>query len=304
VPVATGSGADVAQELGEHPAGHVCSKAIWNRESTGFAHYSEYGWGLTASDAPGPATLKSTGSKECFSTTLQEALRLVRMTALFHPGRWCWIGGYAGAAVARGMFEHGLAGGLSALIPGKWFLTLTFIVIAPLIGLIAAFITMIVVYWLFRKSTPSHMDSWFRRLQLVSAAALSFSHGTNDAQKTMGIVTEMLVTAKIIHEFKVPVWVILAAHAAIALGTFFGGWRIVHTMGKRLTKLKPRTGFCAETGAAAAILRSNSRIDSCNLTNAFAARFLSSSARSSFFLATVETRSSTAFPTSPSAASM
>ena len=98
------------------------------------------------------------------------------------------------------------------------------------------------------------MDSWFRRLQLVSAAALSFSHGTNDAQKTMGIVTEVLVTAKIIHDFKVPIWVILAAHAAIALGTFFGGWRIVHTMGKRLTKLKPRTGFCAETGAAAAIL--------------------------------------------------
>ncbi len=98
------------------------------------------------------------------------------------------------------------------------------------------------------------MDSWFRKLQLLSAAVLSFSHGTNDAQKTMGIVTEVLVVSKIIHEFKVPIWVILAAHAAIALGTFFGGWRIVHTMGKRLTRLKPRTGFCAETGAAGAIL--------------------------------------------------
>lgn len=98
------------------------------------------------------------------------------------------------------------------------------------------------------------MDTWFRRLQLISAAALSFSHGTNDAQKTMGIVTEVLLTAKIIQEFKVPIWVILAAHAAIALGTFFGGWRIVHTMGKRLTRLKPRTGFCAETGAAGTIL--------------------------------------------------
>jgi PiT family inorganic phosphate transporter len=97
------------------------------------------------------------------------------------------------------------------------------------------------------------MDVWFRRLQLLSAAALSFSHGTNDAQKTMGIITEVLVTAKIIQEFKVPIWVILAAHAAIALGTFFGGWRIVHTMGKRLTRLKPRTGFCAETGAAWAV---------------------------------------------------
>jgi inorganic phosphate transporter, PiT family len=164
------------------------------------------------------------------------------------------IGGYAGAAVARGMFVHGPMGGFGALILGKWPLTLAFIVLAPLIGLVAAFVMMIAVYWLFRKSTPVHMDSWFRKLQLLSAAALSFSHGTNDAQKTMGIITEVLVTAKIIQEFKVPVWVILAAHAAIALGTFFGGWRIVHTMGKRLTKLKPRTGFCAETGAAVAIL--------------------------------------------------
>jgi PiT family inorganic phosphate transporter len=164
------------------------------------------------------------------------------------------IGGYAGAAMARAMFERGPAGAFSALIPGKWFLTLSFIVIAPLIGLVAAFIMMIAVYWLFQKSTPAHMESWFRKLQLLSAAALSFSHGTNDAQKTMGIITEVLVTAKIIQDFKVPIWVILAAHAAIALGTFFGGWRIVHTMGKRLTKLKPRTGFCAETGAAGAIL--------------------------------------------------
>jgi PiT family inorganic phosphate transporter len=164
------------------------------------------------------------------------------------------IGGYAGAAVARGIFEGGLSGGLHALILGKWPLTLAFIVVAPLIGLAAAFLMMITVYWVFRKASPLSMDSWFRRLQLISAAALSFSHGTNDAQKTMGIITEVLVTAKVIQEFKVPIWVILAAHAAIALGTFFGGWRIVHTMGKRLTRLKPRTGFCAETGAAGAIL--------------------------------------------------
>ncbi len=164
------------------------------------------------------------------------------------------IGGYAGAAIARGFFEHGLSGGFHALILGKWPLTLAFIVVAPMIGLIGAFIMMVAVYWIFQKSTPLHMDNWFRKLQLLSAAALSFSHGTNDAQKTMGIITEVLVTAKIIHEFKVPVWVILSAHAAIAGGTFFGGWRIVHTLGKRLTKLKPRTGFCAETGAAGAIL--------------------------------------------------
>jgi len=164
------------------------------------------------------------------------------------------ICGYAGAAVARGFFERGASQAFSALILGKWPLTLAFIVVAPLIGLLAAFAMMALVYWLFRKSTPVHMDSWFRKLRLLSAAALSFSHGTNDAQKTMGIITEVLLTAKFIPEFKVPVWVILAAHAAIATGTFFGGWRIVHTMGKRLTKLKPRTGFCAETGAAGAIL--------------------------------------------------
>ena len=164
------------------------------------------------------------------------------------------IGGYAGAAIARGIFEHGLSCGMHPLIPGKWALTLAFIIVAPLIGLAAAFLMMVLVYWIFQKATPVHMDSWFRRLQLLSAAALSFSHGTNDAQKTMGIITEVLLTAKVIHEFKVPFWVILAAHAAIALGTFFGGWRIVHTMGKRLTRLKPHTGFCAETGAAGAIL--------------------------------------------------
>jgi PiT family inorganic phosphate transporter len=158
------------------------------------------------------------------------------------------IGGYAGAAIARAMFVRGPAAGFSALILGKWPLTLAFIVIAPLIGLAAAFVMMIVVYWSFQKATPKNMDTWFRKLQLVSAAALSFSHGTNDAQKTMGVITEVLVITKFIKDFKVPIWVILLAHAAIA------GWRIVHTMGKRLTRLKPRTGFCAETGAAIAIL--------------------------------------------------
>ena len=111
------------------------------------------------------------------------------------------IGGYAGAAVARAMFERGIGSGFSALILGKWPMTLAFIVIAPLLGLAAAFLMMIVVYWLFRKSTPLQMDSWFRKLQLISAAALSFSHGTNDAQKTMGLITEVLVSAKILKDF-------------------------------------------------------------------------------------------------------
>jgi PiT family inorganic phosphate transporter len=127
---------------------------------------------------------------------------------------------------------------------------------APLIGMMSAFILMIAVYWLFRKSSPSRMDKYFRRLQLLSAAAFSLSHGSNDAQKTMGLIAGVLVVSGARKTFEVPVWVILAAHAAIALGTLSGGWRIVHTMGGRLTRLKPRSGFCAETGAAAAVILS------------------------------------------------
>jgi PiT family inorganic phosphate transporter len=106
-------------------------------------------------------------------------------------------------------------------------------VLAPLIGLAAAFVMTIAVYWTFHRASPRRIDTWFRKLQLLSAAAFSFSHRTNDAQKTMGIITGVLLAAGVIHEFKVPSWVIISAYAAIALGTFFGGWRIVHTMGKR-----------------------------------------------------------------------
>jgi PiT family inorganic phosphate transporter len=113
---------------------------------------------------------------------------------------------------------------------------------------------MVAVYWLFRKSTPYKMDKHFRRLQLLSAGMYSFAHGTNDAQKTMGIITGVLVTSGHLRSFLVPIWVVLAAHAAIAMGTMCGGWRIVRTMGTRLTRLKPRSGFCAETAAAASIL--------------------------------------------------
>ncbi|MCL5744543.1 MAG: inorganic phosphate transporter [Acidobacteria bacterium] len=156
------------------------------------------------------------------------------------------IGGYAGAAVAHA--------GLHGLIVGQWPRTLMFIVVAPMIGLVLAYVIMILVYWLFRYSSPHKMDVYFRKLQLVSAAAYSFAHGTNDAQKTMGIITGVLFASKLISSFTVPVWVILSAHAAIGLGTLTGGWRIVRTMGTRLTRLKPRGGFCAETSAAISIL--------------------------------------------------
>ena len=157
------------------------------------------------------------------------------------------FGGYAGAALAR-------TASFSVLVWSGWVKTLLFMVASPLIGLVAAYLLMVLVYWLFRNSTPKRMDVYFRKLQLLSAAAFSYAHGTNDAQKTMGIITGVLVAANYLPSFHVPIWVILSAHAAIGLGTLSGGWRIVHTMGSRITKLKPRGGFCAETAAASSIL--------------------------------------------------
>ena len=167
------------------------------------------------------------------------------------------IGGYAGAAIARVGLLRGFGHSLEALnvsSTGQWPFTLKMIIGAPLIGMLSAYVLMVLVYWLFRHSTPSRMDKYFRKLQLVSAAAFSLAHGSNDAQKTMGIITGVLVTSGYLKNFEVPIWVILAAHAAIALGTMSGGWRIVRTMGGRLTRLKPRSGFCAETGAALSVL--------------------------------------------------
>jgi PiT family inorganic phosphate transporter len=167
------------------------------------------------------------------------------------------IGGYAGAAIAHVGQVRGFSHSFDALnvgAGGQWTKTLIFILAAPMIGLVAAYCLMIVVYWLFQGSSPSRMDQYFRKLQLLSAAAFSLSHGSNDAQKTAGLITGLLVTSNYLKVFKVPDWVLFASYSAIALGTLSGGWRIVHTMGGRLTRLKPRSGFCAETGAAGAVL--------------------------------------------------
>jgi len=171
------------------------------------------------------------------------------------------IGGYAGAAVAHV--------GVRAIVPGiAWVKTLSFIILSPLIGMLFGFTMITGVSWMFRKVPYGAVDRWFRRAQLGSAAAFSLSHGTNDAQKTMGIIAGLLVanqklfadSASPLHFMylpdlkEVPIWIILSAHAAIALGTLTGGWRIVRTMGTRITKLKPFSGFCAETGGAATVL--------------------------------------------------
>jgi PiT family inorganic phosphate transporter len=156
------------------------------------------------------------------------------------------IGGYAGAAVAR-------AFSFDVILPGGWTKTLVFIVVSPLIGLVGGLGLMTATFWIFRRFSPARVDKWFRRMQLASAALFSLSHGTNDAQKTMGIIAGVLLTAHMIPTFTIPLWVVLAAHAAIGFGTLFGGWRIIHTMGSKITKLQPVGGFAAETGAAIAI---------------------------------------------------
>lgn len=152
------------------------------------------------------------------------------------------IGGYAGSAVAKA--------GLGVIIASGWTKTLTFIVLSPVIGMILGFILMAITLWVVKDSSPRRVDNRFRKLQLLSAAAYSLGHGTNDAQKTMGIIAGVLYTNKYIPSFDIPLWVILLAHSAIGLGTLSGGWRIVKTMGSRITALRPIGGFCAETGAA------------------------------------------------------
>jgi inorganic phosphate transporter, PiT family len=152
------------------------------------------------------------------------------------------IGGYAGAAIAKA--------GWSAIVVSGWTKTLAFIVLAPLIGMTLGFFLMVMVSWIVRNWRPSRVDRRFRGLQLLSAAAYSLGHGGNDAQKTMGIITGLLVAAGYLKAFVVPLWVILISHAAIAFGTLFGGWRIVKTMGTKITKLQPIGGFCAETAGA------------------------------------------------------
>src|SRR5688572_4944099 len=152
------------------------------------------------------------------------------------------VGGYAGAAIAKA--------GFGSLIASGWTKTLIFIVLAPMMGMGLGLLLSVITLWMFRGFSPTRVDKWFRRLQLVSAALYSLGHGTNDAQKTMGIIAGVLFTAGYLQTFDIPLWVVLAAHMAIALGTLSGGWRIVHTMGSKITKLQPFGGFAAETAGA------------------------------------------------------
>jgi PiT family inorganic phosphate transporter len=160
------------------------------------------------------------------------------------------VGGYAGAAIAA---HHGFEG---LLKPEGWIKTISFIFISPIVGMILGFLIMVAVLWIFRRRSPDRVDKIFRKLQLASAALYSLGHGGNDAQKTMGIIAGVLVASNLNPGAteEIPLWVVLTCHAAIALGTLSGGWRIVHTMGSRITKLKPVGGFAAETAGAASII--------------------------------------------------
>ncbi|NHZ81109.1 inorganic phosphate transporter [Massilia sp. CCM 8695] len=161
------------------------------------------------------------------------------------------IGGLVGAAVAKS--------GTGALVGAGLLKTVIFIVVAPLLGFALGSIIMLIVAWVFVKSTPRKVDTWFRRLQLASAAAYSLGHGGNDAQKTMGIIWMLLIASGYTDaaDKAPPSWVIISCYAAISFGTLFGGWRIVKTMGQKITKLKPVGGFCAETGGAITLILSS-----------------------------------------------
>jgi inorganic phosphate transporter, PiT family len=170
------------------------------------------------------------------------------------------IGGYAGAAVAK-------AGTAAIMWGSKWTLTLAFIVISPVLGMFLGSALMIIVFWLFKSTNPHRVNRYFRYAQLASSAAFSWSHGANDAQKTMGIIVGLLVATQAVfvgetgwlrflhvpNADKIPYWVEIGAYSAIAFGTLFGGWRIVHTMGSKVTRLRPVGGFCAETAGAISI---------------------------------------------------
>jgi PiT family inorganic phosphate transporter len=170
------------------------------------------------------------------------------------------LGGYAGAAIAKA--------GFGALILSGWVLPVLFIVVSPLLGMAIALVLTVGLSWLLKNARPGPLDRVFRRLQLVSAGLYSLSHGANDAQKTMGIIVSLLVASRTSFENQsgwlhrlylptadhIPLWIILAAHAAIALGTAAGGWRIVRTMGTRITRLRPFGGFCAETAGGITVL--------------------------------------------------
>ena len=219
-------------------------------------------WNFVAAFTFGTAVAKTIGSglldvKQVDSFVILAALigAIVWDLITWHVGlptssSHALIGGYAGAGIAKA--------GLGIILPGGWISTLIFIVIAPLLGMALGMLNLMAILNIFKRSIPANVDHIFRRGQLISAAAYSLGHGTNDAQKTMGIIAGALfivpeyrhLVSDEVGKMLIPFWIVLMAHAAIGLGTLSGGWRIVHTMGSRITRLQPIGGFAAEAAGA------------------------------------------------------
>lgn len=215
-------------------------------------------WNFVAAFAFGTAVAKTMGKG---LVRLEAINEYVLLAGLIGAIVWTWLCTYLGLPIS---VSHSLMGGvggaavtkagLPVLIASGWTRPLLFIALSPIIGLVLGFIIMVAVSWLVWKKHPQPVDRWFRRLQLLSAAGYSLGHGTNDAQKGMGIITAALVTGGVLRDYEVPLWVILSCHAAIAGGTMAGGWRVIKTMGQKITKLRPIGGFCAETAGAVTLL--------------------------------------------------
>ena len=215
-------------------------------------------WNFVAAFAFGTAVAKTIGKGMVNLDMVNEWVLLAGLLgAIVWTGICTWlglpisvshslIGGFGGAAIAHG--------GLASLVPGGWIKPVVGIVVGPMVGLFGGIAITVITSWVVRRMAPQKIDRWFRRLQLVSAAAFSLGHGTNDAQKGMGIITAGLVTYHSYYQsdvvFDVPFWVIISCHLAIAGGTLAGGWRVIKTMGQGITKLTPFGGFAAETAAA------------------------------------------------------
>ncbi|MCH6553439.1 MAG: inorganic phosphate transporter [Acidobacteria bacterium] len=211
-------------------------------------------WNFVAAFTFGTAVAKTIGTKMINLDMINGWVLLTGLLgAIIWTGVCTWmglpisvshslIGGYAGAAIAHA--------GFGALILGGWVKPVLGIFLAPFIGMFGSILVTIVTSWIVYRQAPQKIDRWFRRLQLVSAAAFSLGHGTNDAQKGMGIITAALVTSGAVTVYEVPFWVIITCHLAIAAGTLGGGWRVIKTMGQNITKLTPFGGFAAESAAA------------------------------------------------------
>jgi len=207
-----------------------------------------FGVGVAKTIGSGMVDINSVDSKVIFAG-LMGAIAWNVITWIFGlptSSSHALIGGYAGSAVAKS--------GLRVIIASGWTKTLVFIVLSPVIGMVLGVMLMALTQWIFRDMRPSRVDKYFRKLQLLSAALFSLGHGTNDAQKTMGIIAGVLFSAGYITTFYIPFWVVLMAHAAIGLGTLSGGWRIVRTMGQKITALRPVGGFSAETAGAISLI--------------------------------------------------